>query len=61
MCTHLCRKKSFVYQYFSSDLYHQDLDGSLTINDSGSTAAVTGGTCKDFFEFREVITKFITI
>ena len=54
MYNHLCRGKGFVYQYYFPDLYQQDLEGSLIIDDEGDTAEVTGGLCQDFFEFREV-------
>ena len=50
------RKKGFVYQYYFPSLYQQDIEGSLTIDDDGVTAEVTGGLCQDFFEFREVHT-----
>ena len=52
--SYACRKKGFVYQYYFSGLYQQDLQGELIINDDGGTAEVTGGLCQDFFEFREV-------
>ena len=52
----ICRRAGFIYQYYEG--WQQDLQGSLNIIEevrNGNTVReVRNGTCKDFFEFREV-------
>ena len=52
--TYFCRRNGFLYQYFQSTLFNQDIEGTLHINDNGASVDVVGGLCQDFFEFREV-------
>ena len=44
-----------MYQYFNQALFTQDLEGHLDINNQSNMVEVIGGSCQDFFEFREVV------
>ena len=50
-----CRRNGYIYQYFNQTLFSQELEGYLNISEQNNIVEVNGGSCKDFFEFREVV------